>query len=230
MNGKSPELKVGLLVLVALVGLVYMSLKVGGAGTGILGGGGYRVYLPMENASGLLEGGDVMVAGIRVGQVEKIALDDGNVALATLFIRDEVALPDDSTAILKTRGVLGEVFVSLRPGRSTVLMVDQSRLTPGESEGDITKMVQAVHDVASNLSKVTERLARVLGTDEGEAQMRNIVTDVEGTVAELREIVSENRESLRAALTNFGEASASVRNLIEQNRRDIDETLANARE
>src|SRR3972149_12216068 len=109
----SPEAKVGLFVLIGIILLVYMSLRVGGFRLG--GGEGYPLTVEFGSAAGLDPDSSVRVAGVEVGRVKEIGLED-NRAHLVLLIRPDVRIGRDFTAILKTTGLLGDRYVELLPG------------------------------------------------------------------------------------------------------------------
>jgi len=227
MKRMSPEAKVGLLVLAGLLLLVYMSFKVGKLGFGA--DGGYTASLELDNAVGLAKEGEVLVAGIPVGRVEEIRLKNGRAQLL-LRIRDDVVLPADSTGSVRTHGVLGEKYVEIQPGNSSKALEDGADLAPGAPPGDLDRLVTNLNDVAADIKRVTERLANVLGTPEGEENLRELLTGLRDTAVSLREVVAENREALRGTLENFEGVSGDLRDLVAGNRANIDESLASTRE
>ncbi len=226
MKRMSPEAKVGLLVLAGVVLLTYMTLKLGKVGFGP--GGGYRVVLRLDNATGLAKEGEVLVAGIPVGIVEDIRLEGGQAALV-LRLRDEVKLPADTVGSLRTHGVLGEKYIELIPGTSSRLLADGDEVRPGVPPGDLDRLVTSLNAVSDDVKKVTERLANVLGTPEGEQNLRELIEGLRDTAVGLREVVGENREALRETLANLRGLTADLRDLLAANREGIDETVENTR-
>ncbi len=63
----------------------------------------------------LVAGHSVQVADVRVGSITGIELTDDYQAEVTMRIKDDLRLPKDSAAILRTTSLLGEKFVELRP-------------------------------------------------------------------------------------------------------------------
>jgi len=104
MSAISTEAKVGLFVLAGFIILGYMSMQIGKRGFGTKKGYNYDVLF--DNAAGLNKEASVQIAGVEVGHVESIRLQDGK-ALATLRIFPEVKLEKDVRAAIKTHGVLG---------------------------------------------------------------------------------------------------------------------------
>lgn len=227
MKRMSPEAKVGLLVLSGLLLLVYMSFKVGKIGFGP--GGGYSVSLELDNAVGLSKDGEVLVAGIPVGRVEDIRLKNGR-AFLVLRLRGDVELPADSTGNLRTQGVLGEKYVEIQPGTSAQVLEDDSVLSAGSPPGDLDRLVTNLSDVAIDIKRVTERLANVLGTQEGEDSLRDLLAGLRDTAVSLREVVAENREALRASLDNVAGLAGDLRELVARNTANIDESLERTRD
>jgi phospholipid/cholesterol/gamma-HCH transport system substrate-binding protein len=57
----------------------------------------------------------VAIAGVTVGQVRDIELDDRLRARVTLEVEKNLALPVDSSAAIQTQGLLGDQFIALEP-------------------------------------------------------------------------------------------------------------------
>jgi phospholipid/cholesterol/gamma-HCH transport system substrate-binding protein len=79
---------------------------------------GYRVKVAFPEAVGLAEDVDVRSAGISIGTVRKLEVEEeSHRALATLVLEPEFApLASDARAILRRKTLLGETFVELTPG------------------------------------------------------------------------------------------------------------------
>jgi phospholipid/cholesterol/gamma-HCH transport system substrate-binding protein len=109
------ELAVGLFVLAGIVCLGYLSVKM--AKMEIIGGDRYEVYAIFSDIGGLKEGSSVVIAGVEVGRVKSITMEDYE-AKVVLSISTDVKLQEDSIATIKTRGLIGEKYLSLTPGGS----------------------------------------------------------------------------------------------------------------
>lgn len=80
---------------------------------------GYEITARFDRIDGLQEGGDVRISGIKIGSVISLQLDAKTYqAVARLSIRDDVKLPDDSTAAVVSESLLGGKYVALDPGGS----------------------------------------------------------------------------------------------------------------
>ena len=80
-------------------------------------GQGYLLSAKFQNISGIIEGSDIMIAGIKVGEVEHMELDPKTYeAVALLKINNDISIPSDSRAAIVSAGLVGNKFVSIEPG------------------------------------------------------------------------------------------------------------------
>jgi len=78
---------------------------------------GYDVNAKFARVDGVNVGTDVRMSGIKVGTVSRLSLDPKTYsAVATLTIRNDVQLPEDSSARITSEGLLGNQYLSIEPG------------------------------------------------------------------------------------------------------------------
>jgi phospholipid/cholesterol/gamma-HCH transport system substrate-binding protein len=105
---------VGCFVLIGLGAIAYLSVSVGGLS--YAGPGGLVLYATFDETGGLKARAPVVVAGVKVGQVEGINLDKSARARVRLNIDKSLNVPTDTTASIVTSGILGDRFISLQLG------------------------------------------------------------------------------------------------------------------
>ncbi|MFC1664302.1 outer membrane lipid asymmetry maintenance protein MlaD [Pseudomonadota bacterium] len=117
MKKQSVELWVGLFVLAGLFGLAVLAFKVGNLSDRELGDT-YRVNARFDNIGGLNVKAPVTLAGVRIGRVSNIFIDQVEfTAVVELTISGKYnKLPSDSSASILTAGLLGSQFIGLEPG------------------------------------------------------------------------------------------------------------------
>ncbi len=96
---------------------------------------GYRIQVAFRDAQQLATQADVRIAGVSVGKVIDKELDpNGNRTLATIQLNNKYApIHKDATAILRTKTLLGETYVELRPGsRNSPALADNGVLARGQ--------------------------------------------------------------------------------------------------
>jgi phospholipid/cholesterol/gamma-HCH transport system substrate-binding protein len=137
------EFIVGVFVLVGIVCLGYLSVKLGKLE--LIGGNVYEVVAQFNTASGLKSGSAVEIAGVEVGRVRSIALNEDRAAV-TLAVDNSVKLYTDTIASIKTRGIIGEKFLALSPGGGGDPLKPGDTIRDTESGLDLEELVsQYVH-------------------------------------------------------------------------------------
>jgi len=109
------EFTVGLFVIAGIFCLGYLSIKLGGME--LIGSQGYDVYALFSNSGGLKQGSSVMIAGVEVGRIRSIGLDDYQ-ARIVMNLNKDVKIQEDAIAAIKTKGLIGEKFIEITPGGS----------------------------------------------------------------------------------------------------------------
>jgi phospholipid/cholesterol/gamma-HCH transport system substrate-binding protein len=118
------DLTVGLFVLAGLAALAYLTFQVGGLSYKVPGG--FELYASFDDIGGLKVRAPIKLSGVKVGQVDSVALDDLLRARVKLDLDPSLKLPVDTTARILTSGVLGDQFIALEPG------AEEDMLRPGD--------------------------------------------------------------------------------------------------
>lgn len=153
-KGISPEIKVGLFVLMGLALLAYMSIKV--TKYGIRTKKGYQVSAIFDSVSGLVKDASVKMAGVEVGRVKDISLKDGQ-AKVDIIIDSSIRLKKDSQALIRTKGVLGDKFVEILPGTLTE-EIDPGGIIPN------TRSPVELDQLLTDIGPILDGLDNVFGT------------------------------------------------------------------
>ena len=133
------ELIVGLFVLIGIIALSYISIKLGKMEW--VGGGGYQVTAVFPSVAGLKVGAMVEIAGVEVGRVKSLNLDEDYQARVVLDIDWGVDLQEDSIASIKTKGLLGEKYVEIVPGGADEIIENGGKIQDTEPPIDIEELI-----------------------------------------------------------------------------------------
>jgi phospholipid/cholesterol/gamma-HCH transport system substrate-binding protein len=107
------EVSVGLFIIAGGLAVTYLSLTLGGLQLGQ--DARYALRARFAQIGELKLGDPVKLAGVTVGEVRKISLEDF-AAVVELRLNAGLKLPTDTIASIKTAGLLGDAYVSLSPG------------------------------------------------------------------------------------------------------------------
>jgi phospholipid/cholesterol/gamma-HCH transport system substrate-binding protein len=148
----------------------------------------YQLNVRFLDASGLLKGSDVLLAGARIGRVSggpKLVRDSPGV-IVPLRIYDYVKIPLGSKFTVGSSGLLGDRFVTVTPPK-------------GQPNGYIAK--EASIDGT-----------RESGFDDLTKQGNELVGDVRTTVKKLNEetLSEENMKNLKASMEHLNQATSAL--------------------
>lgn len=134
------ETIVGIFVIIGIVCTVYLAIRLGKME--LLGSNYYHLETRFSSVAGLTQGGRVEIAGVQVGNIEKLSIDPAKMqAVAMLKIRKDIALSEDSQAAIKTSGIIGDKYILITPGGSDEILSDGDRLFDTIAPLDIEDMV-----------------------------------------------------------------------------------------
>jgi phospholipid/cholesterol/gamma-HCH transport system substrate-binding protein len=131
MKQRSVECLVGVFVVIGVLCFAYLSIRFARMDVG--SGHEYEVTAAFADLGGLRTGAAVEIAGVQVGRVTSLDLDAHYAGKLVLAIKEEVQIPVDTVAAIKTKGLIGEKFVSLLPGNATDHIAAGGRIASTES-------------------------------------------------------------------------------------------------
>ena len=132
------ELAVGLFLIAGILCLGYLSVKLGKLE--IMGERGYDIYGVFSNIGGLKVGSSVEIAGVNVGRVKSIVLDDFQARVVLNFPKD-LPIQEDAIASIKTRGLIGEKYIEITPGGSEKVIEPGGRIRETQPAVDMEDLI-----------------------------------------------------------------------------------------
>ena len=139
MNNRNIEFLVGCFVLVGLGAILYLALQIGSAQ--FFGNDTYQLKAAFRSIAGVNPGSRVEIAGVPVGTVKRIELNEYYSAEVTLELPRRIQLDADTIASVKTAGLIGDRFIQLSPGGSDMLLTDGDTIFDTESAMDIEGLI-----------------------------------------------------------------------------------------
>jgi phospholipid/cholesterol/gamma-HCH transport system substrate-binding protein len=132
------ELTVGLFIMAGIVCLGYLSIKLGKME--VVGGKGYEIYAIFSNIGGLRTGSSIEIAGVDVGRVKSITLDNYQ-AHVVLDLPRSVKIQEDAIALVKTKGLIGEKYIEITPGGSEKIIQPGGRIRETQPAVDLEGLI-----------------------------------------------------------------------------------------
>ena len=117
MSESTTEVLVGAAVLTVAIGfLVFVSQATGFSSAK---SSDYPLTASFRSGEGITIGTDVRLAGVKIGTISQMQLNSQTYrADVTLSVKDGILIPDDSSVVVSSEGLLGGNFVEIYPGAS----------------------------------------------------------------------------------------------------------------
>jgi phospholipid/cholesterol/gamma-HCH transport system substrate-binding protein len=139
MASNAAETLIGAVVLTVAMGFLVYAANTADVG---VGGQGYELVAKFRKAEGIDVGGDVRIAGVKVGSISGMALDRKTYfATVTFVIDDDVKVPEDSLAKITSASLLGDSYVAIDPGGSDLMLEPGEELTFTQSSISIGDLI-----------------------------------------------------------------------------------------
>jgi phospholipid/cholesterol/gamma-HCH transport system substrate-binding protein len=209
------EFKVGIFVFVGLAMLGALVVQFGRLGEGFKTY--YSLTVRFNDASGLLKGSDVLLAGARIGKVaDGPRLVEGGGIAVPLKIYDYIKIPEGAKFTVGSSGLLGDRFVNVTmpPGQPKAYLPPNASISGARETGidDLTREGGAlVGDLRGTVQKIDTTVNRLNQDTLSAANMKNLKASM---------------EHLNEATGALAESSKKLDGVIEQ----ADSTMSSAKE
>ncbi|HEX4641197.1 MAG TPA: MlaD family protein [Chthoniobacterales bacterium] len=232
-SDKGLELKVGAFVLVGLGVLAVLLVQFGRLGEGFQSY--YPLLIKFPDASGLLKGSDVLLAGAKIGHVSggpRLA-ESGQGVEVPVRIFGFVKIPAGSRFTVGSSGLLGDRFVAVTaPQRLTQDFIPKNSVIEGTREtgiDDLTKeggalvddLRKAVQNANEALEKLTNEVLSPTNLDNIKSAVQNLNTATTALVASTQKVdgvldkASATMDSAKKAADDLPATIADARKTIQ---------------
>lgn len=138
MQNNMVETLIGAIVVAVAAGFLYFLY----AGSNAAGLSGYDVSARFQRVDGLSVGTDVRLSGIKIGSVSALTLDPKTYqATVHLDIKNDVKLPDDSSIMVTSTGLLGNSYLSVSPGGSDTMIAPGGSIRNTQGAVDLMSLI-----------------------------------------------------------------------------------------
>lgn len=213
----SPEFKVGAFVLLVTGLVATMSLKVSENPRYL--GASKTAWFLLDDASGLIKQSNVKMAGINVGVIEDITLQNGE-ARVDMILRADVPVTRSARIEIRPNGILGDKHVEiitgdprdppLRSGEQ-ILVVDD-RASVDRLIGEVSKITKSLSAVAENVKSATE--------GDADKPLGRIISNIEEMTGDLADLTRERKGQVGNIIQSINNITTTVDGLVNDSGED----------
>ena len=187
------ETRLGIFVALAVIAAVLILEVVGGVERFERG---YRLNALFNSVQDLKEGDRVKMAGVEVGRVEKITLEEtNNKVLVTMKMRSKVQVKTDSIATVKFTGLLGQNFVALDFGSRNAPIATPGAILATAEQPDLSAMMAKIDNVATGVENLTKSFTG---------------DKIDNLLGPFTDFLKANRAPLTATIANMQAVSSQI--------------------
>lgn len=220
-KGRS-EFTVGLVVFVAIVmffgGLIWIK--------------GYRfeqefteIKINFPDVGALYAGDQLAVSGVPMGKVKTIALDSGKVVV-TCSIDETVYLGSDATFTVKNLGLMGERFVAVYAGTSSVPL-DRDIIHQGVFDTGIPEVMGIMGEMVYEVRELVRLIGSTIASPGTLNDFQETAVQLRTLSENLNSLVDESRDDYKRSLNAIENATTSIDEFVKTNRPAADSAVRN---
>ena len=224
------EFKVGIFVFVGLAMLGALVVQFGRLGEGLKTY--YALTVRFTDASGLLKGSDVLLAGARIGKVSggPRMVREGQGVDVPLKIYEYIKIPEGSKFTVGSSGLLGDRFVNvvMPSGKAKAFLAPNAYISGARETGidDLTREGGAlVTDLRGTVEKIDTTVNRLNEDTLSSANMENLKSSLEhlnqatGALAESSKKLDGVIQQTDSTMASAKQAAETLQNAIADTRK-----------
>jgi phospholipid/cholesterol/gamma-HCH transport system substrate-binding protein len=169
-----------------------------------------RFAMDFEQVAGLSLQSQVRIAGVKVGTVDEIRLENGK-ARIVIGLPNDVPVYTNATVQLSSLGILGEKYVDLNQGSSVTGPMPEGSVIPSHEGASLDTLMESLASIAKDVKGVTSALNESIGGEQGRQKLDEIVDNVRVLTAEFRAMAQENHATINSTLNNAEAITAQLR-------------------
>jgi len=177
------ELKTGIVIVLAILVAIFFWMKTSNLNTRT-----YTIKTYFNRADGIKANSIVALAGIEVGRVESTKFlyspDETKIEIV-LILDQEARVREDSIAYIGSSGFIGDAHIGITPGNSKKF-IKENGIIVSEDPIEMRKLMNQIEEISTNLD--------------------NILADV-------KTVVSDNKEKIDSIITNIEDATENAKEL-----------------
>lgn len=169
-----------------------------------------RYIMEFQQVAGLSQQSHVRIAGVKVGTVEEIGLNQGR-AKVIIGVPTDLELYRNATAQLSSLGILGEKYVELDPGTPNTGRLPENSMIPSKEGVSLDELMETLAAIGKDVKGITGAMNASIGGEEGRQKLDEIVDNIRVLTAEFRSMAQENHGAINATMANAQAISTELR-------------------
>lgn len=183
----STEAKVGMFSLLGI--LVFAVIMIQLSSTVLFGKSGFHVTAYFKEAEGIEPGNPIHYAGVDVGMVDRISIENGE-AVLNLRLYNDTKIPRDADFSIQTSSVMGGRFIKASGGHQERGYLEEGMTIQGQATPGIDAAMDKMDKLMASAQTMLDGINTIVGDSAAQRNMRNSINNFD--------VISENLSILTA--------------------------------
>lgn len=183
----STEAKVGMFSLLGI--LVFAVIMIQLSSTVLFGKSGFHVTAYFKEAEGIEPGNPIHYAGVDVGMVDRISIENGE-AVLNLRLYNDTKIPRDANFSIQTSSVMGGRFIKASGGHQERGYLEEGMTVQGQATPGIDAAMDKMDKLMASAQTMLDGINTIVGDPAAQRNMRNSINNFD--------VISENLSILTA--------------------------------
>lgn len=221
----STEAKVGMFSLLGI--LVFAVIMIQLSSTVLFGKSGFHVTAYFKEAEGIEPGNPIHYAGVDVGMVDRISIENGE-AVLNLRLYNDTKIPRDANFSIQTSSVMGGRFIKASGGHQERGYLEEGMTVQGQATPGIDAAMDKMDKLMASAQTMLDGINTIVGDPAAQRNMRNSINNFDVIsvnlsiltaqgiqIANKIESVTSQMNSMLYQLNGDGKTAADTRKIME---------------
>jgi len=179
----------------------------------------YPMYARFAWGSNLKVGQPVLLAGVQVGYVEKVALNPKGFLDVTLSVDNQWKIPQGTTALVQNEGFFGDKSIALKPCLRTTALPKPGAPAPlcypstfmpigdtipaGAPAPSVDELIGRVDSMSTSLSTIVQAVRLQMVQEGGIKDLRQTIASTNALVVQLNQVAADQSRGLTLTLNTL---------------------------
>lgn len=188
-----------------------------------------RLEVAFEESHGIKRYAEVRYAGVKVGEVSDVRLDQegGQRVVLDVKVRRDASIQEGAVARIKTLGFLGERYVAIEPPEEPGRPLEEGERLQGSYTVPLEDIGVVLGDLTDQIGETRDQLDALLSDESFQENLKAAVKNAKDMTGELEALLSENRSAISDTLASTRSATGELDSLLTKHKDDLSKTLAN---
>ena len=216
MKKTQNEVTVGAFVIIGFVLLALIVFFVSGV---YLFRQGYYLTVAYNYVDILDKGAPVRMAGVRVGEVNKVSLlldekEKRTKVMVKLFIEKGVEIKENYTFDIRGTHVLSEPHIEITPVSGEFGSLQDGALIQGVNPIPVEALLDRAHAIVARLDEILKNLQGTIGDKESGVALKKIVVNMASVTDSMKKVLGGSEGDLKGVIGNLKSSTDSLQDVL----------------